>query len=343
MAWQAQDSFDHYGAPSDKYASVIGAPTISANGRNSTSCLTLSNYNQGIDIPITGSPTTVYVGFALNTSALFDGFYIIQFKEGAQGHVGIRVNANGSVEARRSVPSGTQTLLGTASAAGAISNSTYVYIEAKVFVHDSTGTVDVKVNGSSVLSLSSQDTRDAGTGVVSGIRLFGNNNGAATIYIDDLLCYDSTGTTFNAFQGDVALRYHAPNGAGNSAQFTRGGADSGANWSQCDEASANGDTDYVTSSTVGQRDTYACTNLLSTGASILGVRVIAQAQQVDAGSSTLAMVVRHNGTDNDGTGQALSSGSYGFVGQFYATNPGTAGAWTETDFNAMEPGFTKTA
>src|SRR3990172_6946830 len=54
-------------------------------------------------------------------------------------------------------------------------------------------------------------------------------------YFDDIAINSSTGSFQNSYPGAgriVALR---PNAAGDSADFARGGTDSGANWSQTDE------------------------------------------------------------------------------------------------------------
>lgn len=92
-------------------------------------------------------------------------------------------------------------------------------------------------SGGGTMDQSGIDTQDGATGTFS-----------------DWDCGDPTINTYtdnhalnlgNADIGPGQVETLYPNGAGDLAQLTRGGADSGANWSQCDEATQNGNTDYV--------------------------------------------------------------------------------------------------
>lgn len=74
--------------------------------------------------------------------------------------------------------------------------------------------------------------------------------------VDDLAINDSSGSFENTWPGEGEVIVLRPNAAGDNADWARGGADSGANWSQCSEITPNDATDYVSSNTSGQIDDY---------------------------------------------------------------------------------------
>lgn len=86
-----------------------------------------------------------------------------------------------------------------------------------------------------------------------------NEGGDLTLdyIVDDLAINDTSGSFETTWPGEgevIALRSNA---AGDNNAWTRGGADSGANWSQAEEVPPSaGGTDYVESNTSGQIDDY---------------------------------------------------------------------------------------
>jgi hypothetical protein len=79
------------------------------------------------------------------------------------------------------------------------------------------------------------------------------------IIYDNVLCWDNSGSYMNDWGGGWEVTILRPSGA-SSAAWSRGGADSGANWSQTEELTPNGATDYVESNTANQVDKYALDN-----------------------------------------------------------------------------------
>lgn len=74
--------------------------------------------------------------------------------------------------------------------------------------------------------------------------------------VDDLAINDSTDSFENTWCGEEEVIVLRPNAAGDNAAWTRGGADTGANWSQCSETPPDDATTYVESNTSGQIDDY---------------------------------------------------------------------------------------
>lgn len=75
-------------------------------------------------------------------------------------------------------------------------------------------------------------------------------------YFDDIAINDSTGSFQNSWPGSGKVVYLRPDGAGEAAEYSRGGADSGANWSQVEEIPPNDATDNVTDNVLNEADAH---------------------------------------------------------------------------------------
>lgn len=115
------------------------------------------------------------------------------------------------------------------------------------------------------------------------------------LFFDDLAVNDNTGSFQNSYPGEGEIIHLRPNAAGDNAAWTRGGADSGANWSQTSEVTPNDATDYVQSNTSGQIDDYnldATPAALESTDTINVVQVGCRAAVSDATSADPDIVLR---------------------------------------------------
>lgn len=274
-------------------------------------------------------------GGAINRNTNTAAASLFSFMEGGTVHVIIRAEPGGFVAAYRA---NTSTLItGGFGTVSRIVQDQYCYIEAKVFIHDSTGTVDVRVNGESVLSLSGVDTRNGGVPTIDTIRL----NGTADW--DDFYICDDQGSNNNDFLGDVEIEAILPDGAGNATQWTNltGAA---THWEACDESPAIDDlTSYVDTATNTHLDQFTYGNLSSItgGSTVLAVQVNTQAS-VDSGAATIRAVARESAVDSTGSNVVLGTAWLNAL-QMWENNPNGGGAWTDTIINASEFGFEKVA
>jgi hypothetical protein len=272
------------------------------------------------------SVATAYFGGAFNFSAaIANNSEFLDVRDATVTHLTYTVNADGSIDIKRGGSGGT---LLASSAAGVLVSGAYDYYEFKHLIANAGGTAEVLKNGVSVVSFSG-DTQNAGTAASTNVSLYtvtSGNGHWCDIY------YGDTG----AYWGDIRVECIHPTGAGNSAVLTRGGADSGANWSQVEEVVPNDDTDYVTSGTPGDKDTYAYANLTSTGGTVRAVQINERARKDDAGARSIVSVARLSGTETDGAVHTLST-SYGSFRSVRTTKPG-GGAWAIADVNNAEFG-----
>jgi hypothetical protein len=334
MALRFCDSFDHYVTADLASKWTGGSVTISAGNGRVGACLRRTG-GQAETITI-DAQATWFVGQAFKFSALPGSgtrSVIVDFADTGTSHVTFCLNSAGNIEARRGGVNGT--LLGTGTFG--LGTGVWYYIEAKVTINDSTGVAVLKINGVTDLNLSGQDTRFGTNATANQITIGGQFGAPPGNYdSDDLYICDATGSVNNDFLGDVRVEALLPSGNGNSSQLVGSDADSTDNYLLVDEAAPNGDTDYVESSTPGDKDTYAYGNLAVTAGTVYGIHLLPYAKKTDAGSRSIVSVSRLSATEEDGPVKSLS-GSYQFLPDIRETKPG-GGAWSVSDVNSAEFG-----
>ncbi len=327
------DSFDHYTTVTQKWDSVGsgGAAISSGNGRNGTSSGRATNLDGGFRSNSVGAKSTLILGVAFRYPAGYSSseFVLLSFRDGASAQCDLRLTPARTLKITRA-----GTALGTGSAV--LSPDVFYYIEFKVTFHGSTGVAHVRVNGVTDQSLTSQNTQATANPSADSFTLMTiTGGGAGNTDFDDLYVCDALGSTNNDFLGDVRVQAILPNGNGNSSQLVGSDANSTDNYLLVDEA-APATADYVESSTVGDKDTYAFGDLTPTTGTVYGVQVLPYAAKTDAGVRSIASVARLSGTEVDSADKVLST-SYQYLPDIRETKPG-GGAWTISDVNSAEFG-----
>ena len=335
------DGFDHYGTSdlSKKWVNVGGSEQIaSTSGRRGGGALYAASYGQSIDKVITSSGTVI-IGVAFKSATFNTGYpALFTLKESATVHLTVMYNAASKIEIRRGNTGGT--LLATSTSAYTL--SAWNYFELKAKIDSTTGMTEVHINGvvDSGLTLTGANTRNGGTsGVISTVQLGQSGGAGAWAYYDDLYVCNNSGSTNNDFLGDCRVDTILPTGDGNYTQFTP--STGTAHWSLVDENPPN-TTDYVSSATSGDRDSYTFPDLSGLSSqTIYGIQINAAALKSDAGARSLGTMSRLGGTDKDGAGAAMSTSQL-YISEIQETDPASA-AWTESNVNAAEFGVKVTA
>jgi hypothetical protein len=214
----------------------------------------------------------------------------------------------------------------------------WYYYQFYAKIHDTTGEVTVKIDGTTDLTLTGQDTRaDAGAGgdTCDRIHVYGQS------VFDDVIINDTTDTDNVSYPDNLGIEALMPSAAGDNTGLSRGGTDSGANWSQVEERPPNDATDYVFDSVVNDYDLY---NLPSTQwTSVAAVVLPIRAQKSDAGAASIAHMVKVDtdasgtaDTENQGADIAMSN-SWIYHTKYYNRQPGPT-SWTPAKVNALQAG-----
>ena len=193
--------------------------------------------------------------------------------------------------------------------------------------------MDVWVDGINVVSDTTLDTKNGGTGVIDTVQFRAGNT---TKHWDDCYVLDTTGSApQNDALGDLRIDNLMPDGDGNYTEFgtTTGTPHSG----EVDEIPPDSDTTKVTSTAANQRDTFTMANLAAiTSQTIFGVQQFSFAQH-DGSATNFRNKLRISAADFDGASQA-GGAAYGYFLEEWDDDPNAAGAWVESVINGLESG-----
>ncbi len=310
-------------------------PSVSTHPRSGKGCYRLNDPTDVLAKDIVPSATEIYWGGAVYITAVSATPFLHFFTSNARAvSLNIRNTISGILEARRS-----NTSLGSSPAAS-FPLGQWNYIEVHYIPHNTTGVVQVKINGTQVINFSG-DTTD-GDAACWGFKITGINNASTKTapFIDDIVLNDTNGTTNNTWPGQPHLIALRPAGAGSSTQMDRGGLDLGANWRNARNDSY--DFAFIQSTDTGEKDLYAVeTAVLPSGAIINNIITMARAR-VEAGSGFLQIVTDVNGTEVQGDSYPLGAG-WKFYQQALATNPADSSAWEEADLANLQIGVEHSA
>ena len=271
--------------------------------------------------------TKLLLGFAYKVIALPADEVISSLygDGGATTHLTLSVNSGGAVIVRRGT-----TVLAT-SASGLITGSAWSYVEWSATIDATAGIVTVKVGGVSVISFTG-NTKNGGTNL--SLDAVSISSSGSDMYFDDLYVCDGLGSVNNAFLGDVRVQTLLPMGTGSSTQLTPTGVAN--NWDNVNDVPLV-TTTFNASATVGQRDTYAMSDLIAGTGTIFGVQETIYAAKSDAGAASIKAAVKSGATVYYDATQSIGASVAPYVA-VRETDPATAAAWTVANLNAMEFG-----
>jgi len=349
------DGFDHYGTSTAKmldgvYAEVGTSASISTlNPRTGANHLRI-NGGSGqaatfVRRVLGGAKTTVGLGAVFYLTALPTGNNcqrIFGYADATNAtQLGIVIQSTGTIEAWRGVP-GSGTSLGATSSPVVVA-SAYQHIEAVVLFSQTVGTVEVRVNGVTVLSVSGVDTCNTALTECSQVYIGGAANGTQTDkthYIDDLFCYDNTSSYNNTFIGDRRVLTLFPDANTATADWTAVGAATG--YECIDEASPDDDTTYITAATVGLVSQFGLQNLPGGISVINAVVMVERARKTEAGTANTQVSVVSGASTTAGADKALTE-IYTYRQDVFQIDPASAAPFTPSEVDALQFKVARTA
>lgn len=270
------------------------------------------------------------VGVRHRWSGLDDSLHRIMY--GSSLQIGLHVRSGGYLTVLRST-SNTEI---ARSAEPLLIEDAWKYIEMKVYISSTSGTVDVRVDGQDVINLSGINTNPLGITDQTA-----TTTGFGTGWVDadgqgltDYYVCDGQGSLNNDFLGDVEVQTLYPNAAGNNSQWT---PLSGDNYTNVDESVSDNDTSYVYASSAGTIDTYEYDSMTAVSGVVHGIQHNIWARKAMSGSVSVAPVTRPNATDYTGESQTVAS-TYADLMVIEETNPDTGLTWTISEVNAAQFG-----
>jgi hypothetical protein len=233
------------------------------------------------------------------------------------------------------------TVLGTLASCG-LSAVAWHYLEVGAVVNGTTGSVVVRLDGVTILSVSGVNNQGASGSLVGRVAIgqLDNQTGSSNAYFAHYYFCDASGSSpWNTFLGDVRVQTLLPTSNG-TVQFTPNGLTN--NYQNAAKVPPLPGTDFNSDSTVGQQDIFNCGTLASGLTSVFGVNVKTLLAKSDAGARSGATVLKSSSTTVTGTSTALSLSTLQ-QSTLYQTDPNTSAQWTRTAVNAAQPGYTVSA
>lgn len=295
-------------------------------GRGGTGyCLEFNNASCSFQSPDLTTDSTMVVGFAFQRTEAGGTGDLLIYYDGTTKGTFLNLNSNGTLSVKRS-----STVLGTT--INAIAINTWYYVEFKVKCSNTVGTVDIYVNGSNWLTLSSQDTKQ---GVNDYHTSFLFSGFADDYKIDDLYCLDTTGPDNNDVLGPRKVVAIDPDGIGDNSDWT---PSAGSNYQNVDDgALLDEDTTYNETSTDAQQDLFTYENLPATVVTVDGLQITTDAR-ITAGNMDLSTVVKTGTTTDVGSPTNIISTDYVTTVRIDEVDPDTAIAWIPSGVDGAQFG-----
>lgn len=229
-----------------------------------------------------------------------------------------------------------------------IQQATWHRLEMKVVLSHTNGSVEIRLDESTVASVSGVKTTSLVSALANQVEFVAHSQATtSSVYaIDDIVILNSTAETITFegftvstadFIGDVAIGSMYVEAAGSNSAWTPNGASP--NYACVDEADVrNGDTDYVSASGTAVIDEYATRWAQLAHGHMLGLQLGVHARIASAGLRTLKHSVRASSTRSADSGRDLTSTSYVYTWSVWSYNPVTGLAWTAEVLDGLEVG-----
>jgi hypothetical protein len=289
--------------------------------------------------PALTTDDTLIVGFSMYVPSTHGNGEIFQLRSEwnyvneTTGGISVHLNSDESITIKRGT-----TTLGT-SAASVITENSWLSFELKLKTNNTTGTYEIRIDGTDVLSATGVDTQHHATDAFHNVVRF---NGALAstvpangVRIDHFWVCDSTGTENNDFLGaGMRVVTLSPNADGDSSDWTE--TPTGTHYSSLDEDEQD-DTKYVEDITSGNLDLYEYESMPSLG-TIAGVHSVTECKLTDPLEASLKSVVKHSTTEDADSGQVVGTDDWKCLCRMMEENPVTSSAWTKSDVDSLQAG-----
>lgn len=210
------------------------------------------------------------------------------------------------------------------------------HVELKVAIHDTTGTVDIRVNEANVAGLyglTGLDTKGTSnsttTQVVAGMSV-ASGGSSDSWYIKDFWEWNTSGSVNNDFIGAKGVYWLQPDGDSSLNWDVSTGA---TGYDLIDEAGPS-ESDYISADdTPPSASEFTMEDLPSEITAVYGVMTMARMWKVDSGDATVQIGLKGTAED-DGDDRTISTAATYWM-DISEVSPDTAAAWTPAEINAV--------
>jgi hypothetical protein len=249
-------------------------------------------------------------------------------------HIQITIDPSGNIVVNRQDGAGKVQVGITATPP--ITANAWKHVEAKVLLDDVAGTVEVRVEGATVINLAGIRTNNNVGGIVKSCQQVAQQScqdgGGPVMYMKDYIIWDGTGASNNNFMGSCQVLKIIPQ-ADVALNWTPSGGATGFNL--INEVTPDDDATYI-SAPYPAPAAYKCslTDLPLTVTSVRGVMPIHRSRKTDGGDGNIQIGAISGAATGLGVDRPITT-AYTYWWDIYDTDPNTAGAWSRLSVNNM--------
>ena len=297
-----------------------GSAAVTTTPKTGAYCLYVQSGPNSTFFPVPGTPSEVYLTFWINHTVDSYGGYASVYISTADGVVSLRFNGTSKcwdayVDSAL-VASGTKV-----TPAVGIWNM----IEIHVKIADA-GNFDTKFDGVADITYAG-DTKGATATAITLVNFYNGSGSGRPYYIDNL----TMGT--GGWCGDVRYEALLPTGDTATEDWTRStGSDS---YALVDERPPSG-TDYLSSSTNGQKTVVSCADFDSSNKTPLFVNAWGYLQKDTGGGQQVKLLVSDGSNTTTGAAKDITTG-WLYYSDLLTTAP-DGSAWSDTDLDNVQIG-----
>lgn len=345
------DSFDHYGTTPNggrdfmlngAWAEFVGSSgviprIVSGFARTGTYALYFPDNGGTINRPIA---RRIYGTAKLIIGNAF-GIYLVNVPD-ADDRIGWQlrnvsnaalltcfVQSDGSIEVRAG--SGTGSVIVRSDPC--LRAASYDHVEFKTSFDDVVGSVEIRVNGVTVINETGLNLGTVGAaGIIWGCPISSGGGGSANpFYIDDVISWDDAGTVNNDFIGQQRVLTQFCTSDTAAADWTITGSATG--YGAIDDTTPDDDTSYISGVVVNDISEFGLPTLPPETDVIAGVYIPVRAKLVAAGVGNVQVSMLSVADVSNGPDQALTTG-YSYYGSVHELDPDTDLPWTKAALEA---------
>lgn len=353
MVWETifMDGADHYATAdtTKKWTEAAGGVTVDSTiFRNAGSSLKISTTSKGVSKSFQSARNVMvacayYPGGSSQSSSAGSNFSSLMFLAagsfGADNQVALAVLSDNRIRAYRGSIGGTYGIASSvelAAATDALTVTAWNHIQLRVFVDDTAGELELILNGVPQFSLTGIDTKTSGNNYIGSAMFRTGGDINASGYFDDIYIRTSpseTADSTGAFLGDLRIKPYALNGDGTYSQMTPStGTD---HYALLDEMPPS-TTDYVSSSTALQKDSFTFQDISEPGSSVKAVQINALVHKDDSGFRGADLGIKSGATEDYSPTYKPVSITPKYVTEIWEIDPNTSVEFTQAGLNACE-------
>lgn len=347
MALIWADGFDHYGSASymtdGAYAAVGGVTggISTANPRTGTSHYRhLGNSSRirrvlGSDKAVVGFGYALYMPDLPHTSNLW---HMASFNDqNNEAAIDITMTTDGRLRVYRG-DSGDGTLLGTSGQV--MMAETYQHFETRVFADATDGSVEIRIDGITVLDLTGVNTLGAGLPSQVEWGIFSISLSLTDYDVDDVYAWDDQGDHINDFIGDHRVRLALLTADTVQSDWVRSGGST--DYENIIEIPPDDNASYLTAESAYQASEFEFADCPADVSSIAGVFVVGRMLKTDSGVCQVRMSLISGASEGQGANRAVTQ-EWTYYGDAIMLDPDTGAPWTPAALDAARFKIERTA